>query len=334
MPPSVLLCPSRGCVKPLRVRARGPAWGLAMAACSLCLRGELWPLPLPPAAWTLPTGPPSAGWLGVTGLECTSEDLSSKLAALDPKCPCTPETRDRPLCSQPCDGRTTTIPDTRGQSPDTPGWDHRMRPLQQPGPSSLRRVTPHPPRLPPPIGEPGGWALTAACRARGGDQWCAPPASPPSAVAVRGRHVLGAPDGSAAGTDTWPWAALPLWVGRAGARPGRAVPVGSRPRCSRCHRRRPAGTGPRTPSGPGGAAVLGAVAWGGGEATVPPPGVAHFPGGPHTVPSPSPGPSIQSQGRECPLSRLQAGVSREAFPGAAAVILNGVEGAPRRSFES
>lgn len=41
----------------------------------------------------------------------------------------------------------------------------------------------------PPPGRPGG-----------GDRTCAPPAArPPAAVAVRGRHVLGAPDGSAAG---------------------------------------------------------------------------------------------------------------------------------------
>lgn len=64
-----------------------------------------------------------------------------------------------------------------------------------------------------------------------------------------------APDGSAAGTDTWTWAALP------GGSAGRERPRTrcARAVCARCSRprTRPAGTRPRTPSGPGRAARVG-----------------------------------------------------------------------------
>lgn len=40
----------------------------------------------------------------------------------------------------------------------------------------------------------------------------AAPPPPPRWPIVLGRHVLGAPGGSAAGTDTWTWAALPAWA--------------------------------------------------------------------------------------------------------------------------
>ena len=106
----------------------------------------------------------------------------------------------------------------------------------------------------PPAGAPGQASPTDMSGA--GTELRAPPCPPAPRGGRPGATRPGsAPDGSAAGTDTWTWAALPGgWAGRERPRTrcARAVPA----RCSR-PRTRPAGTRRRTPSGPGGAACVG-----------------------------------------------------------------------------
>lgn len=172
-----------------------------------------------------------------------------------------------------------------------------------------------------------------------GTKWCAPP-HPPSAVAIWGRHVLGAPDGSAAGTDTWPWAVLPrvgqpgwsrTWTRCARGRPPPHAAVATRGGPQGRGRGRPVvQVGSRCGSGAG-------AGWGGGKATLLPPGVAHFLAVRIPVPRPNPGPSSLRVPLEPPrgppgsrwLCRQE--VSQEACLGAGGIIPDGGEGAHRHS---